>query len=104
MSNRGCCSNGTPEKARSNEAKHRVTFPDAASCWYDPYRIMREDEPHSWDETRIQLVGFSRKAELLLVCHAYREESGAIRIISARKATAQEEHFYEIGGFPSECR
>ncbi len=45
-----------PEKARINEEKHRVTFPDAASCWYDPYKIMREDEPHSWDETRIQLV------------------------------------------------
>ena len=93
-----------PEKARINEEKHQVTFPDAASCWYDPYKIMREDEPHSWDETRIQLVGFSRRAELLLVCHAYREESGAIRIISARKATTQEVHFYEIGGFPSERR
>ena len=23
-----------PEKARINEEKHRVTFPDAASCWW----------------------------------------------------------------------
>lgn len=89
-----------PAKAKSNEDKHKVTFPDAVSCWRDPYRIAREDEPHSWDETRIQLIGFSRKAEVLLVCHAYREESGAIRIISARKATRQEVMFYEAGGFP----
>lgn len=93
-----------PAKAESNETKHKVTFPDAVSCWHDPYRISREDEPHSWDETRIKLIGFSRKAELLLVCHAYREESGAIRIISARKATRQEVAFYEDGGFPDARR
>ena len=27
-------------KAESNETKHKVTFPDAVSCWHDPYMIL----------------------------------------------------------------
>lgn len=86
-------------KAESNLKKHGISFVEAASCWRDPYRIKQEDEPHSWEEQRIRLLGFSRKANLLLVCHAYREERGMIRLISARKATKQEEASYESGSF-----
>ena len=32
--------------------------------------------------------------QMLLVCHCYRNDDGAIRIISARKASTREANFY----------
>ena len=43
---------------------------------------------------RFILIGFSAKLRLLIVCHAYRENDEAIRIISARKATPNERKQY----------
>ena len=35
-----------------------------------------------------------RLHRILMVCHCYREKDDIIRIISARKATAKEQHIY----------
>ena len=51
------------------------------------------DEEHSIDEERYITIGFSNKNRLLLVAHA--EQKDTIRIISARKATKNEEKFYQ---------
>lgn len=43
------------------------------------------------DETRFVLIGMSLSAHLLVVCHRFRHEGNVIRIISARRATKNEE-------------
>lgn len=55
---------------------------------------MIDDPDHSDSEDRFIIIGFSALANLLVVCHCYREPDEIIRIISARKATKNEEKFY----------
>ena len=50
------------------------------------------DDEHSDDEERYITIGMSSLARLLMVAHTDRAER--IRIISARKATKNEEDFY----------
>jgi len=51
------------------------------------------DEERFTDEERFITIGLSVENRLLLVAHAERENR--IRIISARKATKNEEKFYQ---------
>jgi uncharacterized protein len=81
------------DKASSNEKKHRVTFEEAASVFADPLAAIFDDEDHSDEEQREIIVGHSAKNRLLLVC--FTERAGAIRIISARRATKGEHRDYE---------
>lgn len=46
---------------------------------------------HSMDEMRFVLIGMSLSAHLLVVCYRFRHEGNVIRIISARRATKNEE-------------
>ncbi len=52
------------------------------------------DEAHSDDEDRFRILGCSVTGNILLVVHCIREEA-TIRIISSRKATANEKASYE---------
>jgi len=79
-------------KATKNIEKHRVSFDEAATVFDDPMFITFVDEEHSVDEERYITIGLSKQGRLLMVAHTDRE--GRIRIISARKATKIEEHFY----------
>ena len=56
---------------------------------------MIPDPEHSQDEERFIILGMSRQANLLVVCHCYRESETVIRIISARKATRNESVQYQ---------
>lgn len=47
------------EKARSNQLKHGVTFPEAASTFADPLAAIFSDPDHSKDEVREILIGES---------------------------------------------
>jgi uncharacterized protein len=78
------------QKAKVNERKHGVSFEEAQTVFYDENARLRYDSDHSLDEERYILLGISSLLRLLVVCHAYREGEGSIRIISARKATKQE--------------
>lgn len=84
------------EKEKKNIRKHEVSFDEACSVFDDPILITVIDEEHSMDEERYITVGLSNKNRLLLVAHTKREDR--IRIISARKATKNEEKFYEEAG------
>ena len=53
------------------------------------------DMIHSRDEERFTLLGQSQRQRLLVVVHT--ERDGAIRLISARLATARERRNYEEG-------
>jgi uncharacterized DUF497 family protein len=76
------------DKARSNQSKHGVTFPEAASAFADPLAAIFSDPDHSADEVREILIGESERGRLLIVSFTERDE--AIRIISARVATPTE--------------
>jgi uncharacterized protein len=81
-------------KAAANAKKHGVSFDEAKSVFVDERAKLIGDPDHSEDEDRFVLLGLSSALRMLLVCHCYRSEDGAIRIISARKASAREAKFY----------
>ena len=81
-------------KAAANAKKHGVSFDEAKSVFVDELAKLIGDPDHSEDEDRFVLLGLSCALRMLLVCHCYRSEYGAIRIISARKASAREATFY----------
>lgn len=62
--------------------------------FYDENALLIADPEHSREEERFILLGFSMAARMLIVCHCYRGGDNVIRIISARKATAQEARQY----------
>jgi uncharacterized DUF497 family protein len=80
-------------KARSNLAKHGVSFDEAATVFGDPLSITIGDPLHSEFEERFVLIGYSLRNRLLVVVHA--ERGGRIRVISARTATRKERLGYE---------
>ncbi len=81
-------------KAESNMAKHDVSFDEAATVFYDPHAVIVDDDTHSYDEDGFVIVGLSAVARVLTVCHCYRSTNEIIRIISARRATRNEETQY----------
>jgi uncharacterized DUF497 family protein len=81
-------------KARSNLVKHGVSFEEAQAVFLDEYARLIDDPDHAEDEERFLLLGFSLQARCLIVSHCYRERDSLIRLISARRATAQEEEVY----------
>lgn len=81
------------EKAKANLRKHKVSFPDAVSVFYDPLSATGDDPDHSIDERRSVTFGMSAAGQLLVVSHVDRDD--AIRIISARPATRAERSIYE---------
>ena len=88
-----------PDKDRSNQKKHSVSFEEAATVFLDEDGILIRDPDHSEYEERFVLIGTSRKADLLTVVHCLRETETIIRIISARKATKNESRqYYERKG------
>lgn len=82
-------------KNEINRKKHRVSFEEAQTVFYDVNGILIPDPEHSESEERFILLGFSALARLLLVCHCYRGQDDVIRIISARKATPFEARQYQ---------
>jgi uncharacterized protein len=81
-------------KARSNLLKHGISFEEAQSVFLDDNARLIDDPDHSGIEERFVLLGYSRQAECLIVSHCYREDDSVIRLISARRASSQEEQEY----------
>lgn len=80
-------------KAEHNVKKHKVSFDEALTVFYDPFAATFDDPDHSLGERRLITVGYSARGRLLFVAHM--ERAGTIRIISARLATAQERKRHE---------
>jgi uncharacterized protein len=59
----------------------------------DPFALSIPDDEHSEDEERWVLLGKSLNEQILLVVHTFRHND-VIRIISARKATTNEQQHY----------
>jgi uncharacterized DUF497 family protein len=81
-------------KNLENIKKHKVSFEEAGTVFYDPNGRLIADPDHSDDENRFIILGLSKMLHLLVVCHCYRENDETIRIITARKATKKEAKYY----------
>ena len=77
-------------KNKINKSKHKISFEEAKTAFYDENALVIDDPDHSEDEDRFVLLGESNMANLLVVCHCSRKSDTVIRIISARKATRRE--------------
>jgi uncharacterized DUF497 family protein len=86
----------SPEKARRNLAKHRVSFEAAKQVFSDPYLVILEDREDERGEMRYQAIGYADFELLLLVVFVDRSREGSeiIHIISARKAVRYEQSAY----------
>ena len=84
-----------PKKAALNLRKRSVSFEDAQSVFSDENALLIDDPDHSGEDDRFVLLGLSQSLRLLVVVHCYRSEGNVIRIISARKADAQERFSYQ---------
>ena len=82
-------------KARTNLAKHRVSFEEAKTVFDDPLYVDFYDPDHSDDEQRYIIIGQSQQHRLLVV--SYTERRSSVRLISAREATQMEKDAYEEG-------
>lgn len=82
------------QKNKINLQKHRISFEEAKTVFYDPEALVIDDPEHSAEEDRFIILGLSTQANLLVVCHCYRQSETVIRIISARKATKTESGQY----------
>ena len=85
-------------KARTNLAKHRVSFDEAKTVFLDRLALTECDEKHSSDENRLITLGASSVGRLLTVIHAEVYEAPdtvVVRLISSRKATSSERRRYE---------
>ena len=80
-------------KAASNLKKHRVSFDEAVTVFYDLLAATFGDPDHSQEESRLITVGYSARGRLLVVSHV--DRGGATRLISARRATLSERKRHE---------
>ncbi|MEI6783529.1 MAG: BrnT family toxin [Verrucomicrobiota bacterium] len=80
-------------KAKSNLAKHGVSFEEASTVFGDPLSLTIPDPAHSQAEDRSIVLGQSHQRKLLVVVHTERGDN--IRIISARRASRGERKSYE---------
>lgn len=82
-----------PVKAKRNAEKHDVDFAEAATVLLDELSVTYPDPDHSVDEERYITFGVSSQGRFLVVAHA--ERGDGIRLISARRMTRGEIHYYE---------
>jgi uncharacterized DUF497 family protein len=82
-------------KAAENLRKHGVDFNDAIAALEDANRLEDIDSRFDYGEERIQVTGMARGGVLFVIV-TLRDED-ICRIISARKATRDEQDRYYAG-------
>ncbi len=85
-------------KNKQNIEKHKVSFEQAISVFYDDAAIIFQDKDHSIDENRFIIIGNSSFEQTLFVCYCERGKDELneeiFRIISARRATNKERRLF----------
>ncbi len=71
---------------------HGVSFDLAKTVFKDPFAVERLDDREDYGEERFVLIGMAEGNVVLFV--AYTEREGRMRIISARRATQNEQDDY----------
>jgi len=82
------------KKNASNKTKHGVTFEEATTVFSDIQYLEIADPDHSQDEERFVALGISISCRLIVICYSVLQDDYTIRIISARKANANETKQY----------
>ncbi len=77
-----------------NYRKHGVWFEEAVSVFDDLSAREIPDDDHSEQEERWIILGMSAELNVLVVVYAEKVDGEIVRIISARRATRQEEDEY----------
>ena len=75
----------------ANQKKHRVSFEEAQTVFFDEYATEYFDPDHSESEDRYLMLGHSYRIRVLIISYTIRRDGTEIRIISARKATKKEQ-------------
>jgi uncharacterized DUF497 family protein len=91
---------GTPARPGPNLHAHGVTFELAVTAFKDPFAIERLDDREDYGEERLVMIGMAEGNIILFVAYTEREER--IRIISARRATQNEQDDYIQNSWPDE--
>ena len=81
-------------KNLSNQKKHNVSFEEAKTVFFDEKARLIADPDHSNGEDRFVIMGISSTLRVLVVVHCFRQNDEIIRIISARKATRNEQKYH----------
>jgi uncharacterized DUF497 family protein len=81
-------------KAANNLQRHKVSFEEASTVFFDEKAIEFFDPDHSKGEDRFLMLGLSWRFRLLVISCCLRKKGSEIRIISARKATKKETQVY----------
>ncbi|MCM1333478.1 MAG: BrnT family toxin [Bacteroides sp.] len=84
------------EKNKENIRKHKLSFSTAKFVFNDENRVEIFDEGHSTDEERYLTIGLIEQVPIVATV-IYTERGQKIRLISARKATAEERKMYYDG-------
>ena len=82
------------DKAKQNRKKHKVSFEEASTVFFDENGIEYFDPEHSENEDRFLMLGISYRLRVLVVCYCLSKDGSEIRIISARTATKKEQRVY----------
>ena len=88
------CFSWDDRKNLTNQKKHRVSFEEAQTVFFDEHAIEYYDPDHSESEDRFLMLGLSQKVRILVVSYTLQKDGAEIRIISARKATKREQNVY----------
>lgn len=90
-------------KNRQNQRKHGISFELAREVFLDPFCFTVRDRVMD-GEQRFWTVGRIENLVILVVVHTIDEEheEETVRMISARRATPRERHFYETNEVPDE--
>ncbi len=54
------------QKSVANEKKHKISFDEASTVFYDDNALLFDDPDHSYDEDRFLLLGLSGELRALL--------------------------------------
>jgi len=81
-------------KATNNLQRHKVSFEEASTVFFDEKAIEFFDPDHSKSEDRFLMLGLSWRLRLLVISYCLRKKGSEIRIISARKAAKKETQVY----------
>ena len=82
-------------KARTNLAKHGVSFELAQRVWDDPRHLLVFDD-YQDSEPRWRAIGLVEGVVIIVVVHTYRGDAEErVRMIGARKATRRERRAYD---------
>jgi uncharacterized DUF497 family protein len=87
-----------PAKAQANLRKHGVPFHKACQVFKDAERLEQLDFSGDHTEERWDVLGRVEQTILFVV---YTQRGQRIRLISARRATRNEQRSYWIGDIPA---